>query len=305
MSISGLLKGCSQVSSPSCEVTKKLQGMLPAHPFHIKADEVLKLAGQLGITVAQLMVELIPIACEYAAQVVPISNYKVGSCVMGLSGDLYLGVNMEFSGDNLAQTVHSEQSSVTNAMCHGEKGVAALAVSAEPCGSCRQFLNELACADDLIITIPNRNAASLQDLLPHAFGPKHLGVESGLLAACELPLVKPEGDDPLTKLAWEAANKAYAPYSHCNGGVALQFEDGFTVSGWYAENAAFNPSVSPLQAALIMANAAGRRFNGIVKAVLAERRLENNISHVSSTTNLLKVLAPKAELAIKRLEAAE
>ncbi|MGM9997866.1 MAG: cytidine deaminase [Candidatus Bruticola sp.] len=305
MSISGLLEGCSKVISPSSEVTEKLQGMLPAYPFRIKVNEALELAEKLGVTIAQLMIELIPIACKYAAPVVPISNYCVGSCVMGLSGDLYLGVNMEFSGDNLSQTVHSEQSSVTNAMCNGEQGIAALAVSAEPCGSCRQFLNELACADSLIVTIPNRNAASLQDLLPHAFGPKHLGVKSGLLAACELPLVKPEGDDSLVELAWNAANKTYAPYSHCNGGIALQFEDGFITSGWYAENAAFNPSVSPLQAALIMANASGRKLNTIVRAALAERKLANNISHVPSTTNLLKALAPEAELIVKRLEVAE
>ncbi len=302
MSISGLLEGCSQVTSPSPEVTEKLKGMLPAYPFHIKAEEAVKVADKLGITVAQLMIELIPIARKYAAPVVPISNFQVGSCVMGQSGDLYLGVNMEFCGDNLAQTVHSEQSSVTNAMCHGEKGVAALAVSAEPCGACRQFLNELACAGDLVITIPNRHAIGLKDLLPHAFGPTNLNVDGGMLVTYEAPLAKPEETDELIELAWNSANKGYAPYSHCNAGVALQFADGFKVCGWYAENAAFNPSVSPLQAALIMANASGRKLGDIARAALVERKLENNITHVHSTTSLLKALAPKAELIIKRLE---
>ena len=210
---------------------------------------------------------------------------------MGQSGDLYLGVNMEFCGDNLAQTVHSEQSSVTNAMCHGEKGVAALAVSAEPCGACRQFLNELACAGDLVITIPNRHAIGLKDLLPHAFGPTNLNVDGGMLVTYEAPLAKPEETDELIELAWNSANKGYAPYSHCNAGVALQFADGFKVCGWYAENAAFNPSVSPLQAALIMANASGRKLGDIARAALVERKLENNIT-----------LAPKAELIVKRLD---
>lgn len=302
MSISGLLEGCSQVTSPSPEVTEKLKGALPAYPFHIKADEAVSIAGKLGITVAQLMIELIPIAREYAAPVVPISDFKVGSCAMGRSGDLYLGVNMEFCGDNLAQTVHSEQSSVTNAMCHDEKGIAALAVSAEPCGSCRQFLNELACASDLIITIPNRHAIGLEDLLPHAFGPKNLNVDGGMLVTYEAPLVEPEEKDELIKLAWNSANKGYAPYSHCNAGVALQFADGFKVCGWYAENAAFNPSVYPLQAALIMANASGRRLGDITRAALVERKLEKNITHVHSTASLLKSLAPQAELIIKRLD---
>lgn len=302
MSISGLLEGCSQVTSPSPQVTEKLKGMLPAYPFHIKVDEALKLAETLGITVAQLMVELIPIARNYAAPVVPISNFQVGSCAMGQSGDLYLGVNMEFCGDNLSQTVHSEQSSVTNAMCHDEKGIAALAVSAEPCGACRQYLNELACASDLVITIPNRHAISLDDLLPHAFGPKNLNVDGGMLVTYEDPLVKPEDNDELIELAWNSANKGYAPYSHCNAGVALQFADGFKTTGWYAENAAFNPSVSPLQAALIMTNASGRKFEDIVRAALVERKLDNNITHVHSTTSLLKALAPQAELIIKRLD---
>lgn len=295
MSQQGLLKGDVHVSNPSPEITAQLKGLLPSHPFHIKAEEAAALASQLSISKEQLMVELIPVAREYAAPVVPISNFQVGSCALGESGDLYLGVNMEFVGENLAQTVHSEQSSFANLMIHGERSLVALAVSSEPCGGCRQFLNELAGAQDLRIMIPERPLVSLCDLLPRSFGPRDLGIQAGMLAAVENPIHLPQGADSLVNLAWQAANRAYAPYSHCNAGVALEYQDGQTVSGWYVENAAFNPSLSPLQAALIMGHSLGRSYAQIARAVLVERQ-GAPVTHAPAFRSLLGSLAPQAEL---------
>ncbi len=300
MSFSGLLGGNTDVLKPSPEITAKLKEMLPEYPFHIKAEVAEHLAKELDISKAQLMVELIPIARQFAVSVTPVSHFQVGSCCMGLSGDLYLGMNIEFGGENLAQTVHSEQSSTTNLMCHGEKGMEALAVSSEPCGGCRQFLNEFACANDFLIMIPERKAVHLGNLLPRSFGPHDLGIKAGMLEMVEEPLLLPKGSDALTEAAWRAANQTYAPYSHCNAGVALEFADGQQASGWYAENAAFNPSLSPLQAALIMALASGHNYKQIVRAVLVER--DNNIiTHAPATKSLLGAIAPQAKLEIKKL----
>ena len=48
-----------------------------------------------------------------------------------------------------------------------------------------------------------------------------------------------------------AASKSYAPYSGNFAGCVIETTEGKMYAGRYAENAAFNPSVSPLQAAFI------------------------------------------------------
>ena len=47
--------------------------------------------------------------------------------------------------------------------------------------------------------------------------------------------------------------QAYAPYTQCPSGVALVSSSGGVYGGRYIESAAFNPSLPPLQAALINA----------------------------------------------------
>jgi hypothetical protein len=59
---------------------------------------------------------------------------------------VYVGVNLEFPGMPLSQSVHGEQFLVANLLAHREAGLHTLAISAAPCGHCRQFYSELACA---------------------------------------------------------------------------------------------------------------------------------------------------------------
>jgi hypothetical protein len=46
----------------------------------------------------------------------------------------------------LNQSVHAEQFLIANLISHGEQELIALAVTAAPCGHCRQFYSELHCA---------------------------------------------------------------------------------------------------------------------------------------------------------------
>lgn len=50
------------------------------------------------------------------------------------------------NGSTSPGQVHAEQSLLANAAWHGESALERLAVSAAPCGHCRQFYSELACA---------------------------------------------------------------------------------------------------------------------------------------------------------------
>ena len=229
---------------------------------------------------------LLPEAAKFAKP--PISNFFVGAVVRGTTtGTLYFGANLEFSGEALSFTVHAEQSAVTNAWLHGEHGIDLLAVTAPPCGYCRQFLNEIATADTLAISINDEELHPLSYFLPHSFGPGALGVSERLMLPADHRLAISETDD-LALEALRAANLSYAPYSRAFAGVALRLDDGTIAIGAYAENAAFNPSMSPLQVALSSLNLAGGDFAKIEEAVLVEAE---PAIHASATRTVLATVS--------------
>lgn len=228
---------------------------------------------RLGIPQAELMMQLLPLAEQYA--VVPLSGYKVGAVAAGMPKpdtggcSLYLGANFEFTNAALSFTAHAEQAATNNAWLNGEPGIQALAVSAAPCGYCRQFLYELVTAQQLVILLPSGspnppiyNSRPLTDFLPAAFGPGQLNVTGGLMdpAACSHNLILESGAtrDEVIASALEGARGSYAPYltggAHAYAGVAVQLEDGSIFTGRHAENAAYNPSLSPLESALTFMN---------------------------------------------------
>jgi cytidine deaminase len=241
-----------------------------------------RLARELGVGVPQLMSMLLPFAAKLAKP--PVSNFYVGAVSRGLSGNLYYGCNVEFAGEALSFTVHAEQSSVTNAWMEGEEGIDAIAVTAAPCGYCRQFLNELATADRLIINDTHALAA----LLPAAFGPKDLGIEGGLMQR-DMHRLTIDTNDELAQKALAAANMSYAPYSKSFAGIALK-AGGAIFTGAYAENAAFNPSMSPLEVALSRMNLAGVAFDAIEDAVL----VHVDAMHLSATETVLRAVTKTA-----------
>ncbi len=224
-----------------------------------------------GIPIDRLMLDLIPVAQTYA--IPPISNFRVGAVSLGSSGALYFGANYEFVGEALSFSVHGEQAATAEAISFGETGLDKLAVSAAPCGYCRQFLYELATASKLEILLPKTPPARLTSLLPDAFGPGDLGVTAALMSPQDhhLKLIDPAPADPVTEAALRAANASYAPYSHSYAGVALRTGDGCVYSGSVAENAAFNPSLSPLEAAIVsLVISGGRGYGDITDVVLVE-----------------------------------
>lgn len=206
--------------------------------------------------------DLLPQAAAFARP--PVSNFHVGAIARGVSGKLYYGANLEFAGEALSFTVHAEQSAVVNAWMSGETAIDVVATSAAPCGYCRQFLNEL--ASELTVVMPGESRP-LRELLPSSFGPRDLGVEGGLLHPRDHQLTI-DVDDDLAQAALAAARMSYAPYSKSYAGVALRTQQGQIVTGAYAENAAFNPSLSPLQAALSQLNLGGGAWSDIAEVTL-------------------------------------
>jgi len=266
------------------EIDSKLAGRIPAAQV-----DALRSAEKLSL--AELMMKLLPVAKSRAHP--PLSHYFVGAVALGASGSLYLGQNIEIPGNMLGLAVHAEQSAIANAYMSDEAGVKALAVTAAPCGHCRQFLSEVSL--EMSILMPNLPAMPLSALLPRAFGPMDLGMKQGALPVRTMNRVLASGSkDDLVLAAWKAACGAYSPYSHSPSGVALLTSGGRVFAGSYIENAAFNPSLPPLETALAGYFAAGTGASRIERCVLVESP-SGGISHDVTTRSVLAAIAPLAK----------
>ncbi|KAL2321386.1 hypothetical protein Fmac_030355 [Flemingia macrophylla] len=213
----------------------------------------------------------------------PISNFRVAAVGLGASGRVFVGVNVEFPGLPFHHTIHAEQFLLANMFLHAETALRSFAVSAAPCGHCRQFLQELRCAPDVRILItsdPEPTFTPLSHFLARHFGPHHLlpHTEPLLLEprhnALALALNPNPNPNPssLALEALEAANRSHAPYSACPSGVAVLDSKGGVFKGSYIESAAYNPSLGPVQAALVgFICGGGGDYSEIVEAVLVEK----------------------------------
>ena len=184
-----------------------------------------------------------------------------------------------------------------------------IAVSAAPCGYCRQFLYEFEGRDDLIIITPDHEpggfrSGRLTEYLPWAFGPHDMKNETGLMASSKTRrelVLRETSDDPLVLEALSAASLSYAPYSKNFAGCVIQTSEGQVYAGRYAENAAFNPSLPPIHVAISCMNM-GNLIEGqkVIRVVLVEK--PSGIEQRGATALLLRTLAP--EIGIEYFEAA-
>lgn len=254
-------------------------------PAMLTAAQSQELQRQTGMDEDALAFALLPIAAACAQTA--ISHFNVGAIARGISGNLWFGANMEYPGIALQQTIHAEQSAITHAWMGGETGLRAITVNYTPCGHCRQFMNELNSGLDLHIHLPGRATATLGEYLPDAFGPRDLNINTTIFDAEDHGFAV-EGE-ALSQQAIQAANRSHAPYTQSPCGVALELRDGTIFSGSYAENAAFNPSLPPLQAALNLVILKGYDFADIQRAILAERP-DGKISQWAPTVSTLNGL---------------
>ncbi len=263
----------------------------------IPAKEVAALAKSENISVDALMLALLPLAQGYARA--PISNFFVGVVVRGASGNLYLGSNVEIPGQCLGFAVHAEQSALSKAYMNSEQSVTALAVvGGAPCGHCRQFMQEISPDGEMLILVPSKPPVKLSSILPDAFGPAALGATHGALPVATTKLESIGGaSEALTAAALDAARRSYAPYSKSPAGVAIRGSQGCIYQGCYIENVAFNPSLSPLQTALVQLIAAREPYTAISAVTLAEVQ-GAAISQRSVTETVLASVAPQVKLEV-------
>lgn len=244
-------------------------------------QQVADLQQQTGLDADALALALLPLAASCA--LATLSHFNVGAIARGASGSWYFGANMEFAGATMQQTIHAEQSAITHAWLHDEAKLETVTVNYTPCGHCRQFMNELNSGTALRISLPNRPATTLANYLPDSFGPGDLDIHERLLTPVDHGYQA--AGDALAQAAIAAASRSHAPYSKAHSGVALESISGKIYAGRYAENAAFNPSLPPLQAALILMNMAGEG-QAIKRAVLAEHPQALLVQHDATRATL-------------------
>jgi len=111
----------------------------------------------------------------------PYSRFPVGAAVLTRSGRIFAGCNVENASYGL--TVCAERNAVFAAVTAGRRRLLAVAVHTPtpratlPCGACRQVINEFAPHAWIVCTCDSRDRieATLDELLPRAFGPANLG----------------------------------------------------------------------------------------------------------------------------------
>lgn len=110
---------------------------------------------------------------------VPYSGYHVGAALLGKSGKIYTGCNVENA--SYGATICAERTAVVKAVSEGEREFEALAVIsdgpdyASPCGICRQVLAEFGDFDVILVTNKGDYIVKrASGLLPGAFGAAYL-----------------------------------------------------------------------------------------------------------------------------------
>lgn len=105
---------------------------------------------------------------------VPYSGFKVGAAVLGKSGRIYSGCNIENASYGLSNC--AERTAIFKAVSEGEQELIAMAVVADtpgpvsPCGACRQVMAEFGIKEIMLTNLHGeQRMVTLEELLPFSF----------------------------------------------------------------------------------------------------------------------------------------
>jgi len=246
----------------------------------------------------QLMVHLIALAQKRSDP--SISGFPVGA--VGLeaeTGALVLGSNMEFPGSSLSMTMHGEGFVATRAFSRGQRLVRIAISEAHPCAHCRQYLCEFDWRDNLELIDPLGHRLKLADLYPWPFDPAYLGehgARPGRRGA--RPAVQPgTKESGALEALIDAGARGHMPYSGAPAAVVIETHDGALIRGVGIESVAFNPTIMPIQAALVDLVAHGYSYVDI-DHVHVGFDPNGPVDHRAATQLMVEALAPGAKTSI-------
>ncbi|MBI3927672.1 MAG: hypothetical protein HY319_19185 [Armatimonadetes bacterium] len=198
----------------------------------------------------------------------PSSHYNVGGAVIGESGEVYTGANMEFTPN----VDHAEQVAMATAFAAGEKGIKALATfgaragepkpedfhdQTPPCGNCRQAAYDVNPGmREIEADGPGEvRVYAIGSELPEAYWRKR---DPGQAAACT------SDPDPLIDRALLARSRSYSVKSRYPVGAAVETSDHRLFMGVQMEASSY--ASQALRMALAAARMAGH--TDIVRAAV-------------------------------------
>ena len=138
-------------------------------------EKALGMAGIARVTDEEL-IRLAQNAMQFSYS--PYSHYPVGAALLCADGRVFQGCNIENASFGLTNC--AERTAMFKAVSEGATEFTAIAIAATvsapwPCGACRQVLNEFAPGIRvLVVWDGGEDEMSLNELLPHGFGPKDL-----------------------------------------------------------------------------------------------------------------------------------
>ena len=110
----------------------------------------------------------------------PYSRFRVGAVVVTPEGEMFDGVNVENAA--YGGTICAEANAIAAAATAGVRRIATVAVGCldadecYPCGNCRQLMREFEVEHVVVQGTGGRvRVHTLEELLPHSFGPETLG----------------------------------------------------------------------------------------------------------------------------------
>lgn len=121
----------------------------------------------------------------------PYSRFRVGAALLGKSGKVYQGCNIENA--SFSAGICAERTAFAKALSEGETEFTAIAITGgkegenvyhycPPCGVCRQFMREFCSLDTFQIYLHDTEKGSrsflLGELFPESFGPEFIGKEA-------------------------------------------------------------------------------------------------------------------------------
>ena len=134
------------------------------------------------LTDAQRAAMLAAATAAMARAHAPYSHFHVGAAVLDAQGRIHAGCNVENAA--YPQGVCAEAGALSAMVLAGGTRVHAVLVVGggdalvTPCGGCRQKIREFASPDTPVLIAGDegvRASFTLEQLLPHSFGPEHLG----------------------------------------------------------------------------------------------------------------------------------
>ena len=109
----------------------------------------------------------------------PYSGFRVGAVVVAADGTTFQGANVENAA--YGSTICAEANAISTAVAAGYTDLRTVAVGCldadecYPCGNCRQLMREFGVQEVIVQGQGGRTRVhTLEDLLPHSFGPESL-----------------------------------------------------------------------------------------------------------------------------------